>query len=163
MTKQKTSSILVITACVLLLLFCSACGSAPKESAVPDTSPAVSSSATEESRGAYDLDLTVLDSNMIYANIYSMMEHPDKYVGKHIRIRGNFATATVWSTVYFACVIPDATACCSQGLEFILAKERAYPAEYPKEGTEITVSGIFETYWEGEQLYCRLKEAEMQE
>ncbi|MBP3729235.1 MAG: hypothetical protein J6H18_03085, partial [Lachnospiraceae bacterium] len=66
-------------------------------------------------------------------------------------------------TTYFACLIPDATACCSQGLEFVLAKERAYPAEYPEKGSEITVSGVFEIYWEGDYYYCRLKDAEMQE
>ena len=30
---------------------------------------------------------------------------------------------------YFACIIADATACCSQGLEFILTGDHTYPNE----------------------------------
>lgn len=119
--------------------------------------------STGAEEGIYDLDLTGMGSSLVYANVYDMMMNPSKYLGKHIRIRGNFATASVGDVVYFACIIPDATACCSQGLEFVLAKERAYPAEYPKEGTEITISGIFDIYYEGNQAYFHLRDAEMQE
>lgn len=119
--------------------------------------------STGAEEGIYDLDLTGMGSTLVYANVYDMMMNPDKYLGKHIRIRGNFATASAGDMIYFACIIPDATACCSQGLEFVLAQAREYPAEYPPEGSEITVSGFFEIYWEGSQYYCRLKDAQLQE
>ena len=61
--------------------------------------------------------------------------------------------------IYFACIIADATACCSQGLEFFLAGEYTYPDDYPELGTEITVSGTFETYDEDGYMYCHLVDA----
>lgn len=177
---KKIYSLLVLG----LVLLLNACQGASKEigptgqgstavppvtlsSAADTASAAASDSGAAQGQpteaGLYDLDLSLMGSSLVYANVYDMMMNPGKYLGKHIRIRGNFATASVGDVVYFACIIPDATACCSQGLEFVLAKERAYPAEYPKEGTEITVSGIFDIYYEGNQAYFRLKDAEMQE
>ena len=42
---------------------------------------------------------------------------------------------------YFACVIADATACCSQGIEFVPDGDYTYP----ELDSSITVSGIFDT------------------
>lgn len=36
-----------------------------------------------------------------------------------------------------------------------------YPDDYPELGSEITVSGTFELYEEGDIRYCRLVDAEM--
>lgn len=113
---------------------------------------------------SYDVDLTRLSSTMIYSEVYNMMSEPEKYIGKSIRMNGQFALyqATdeegkpIQDQIYFACVIADATACCSQGLEFVLADELVYPDDYPELGTEITVSGTFETYDENGYMYCHL-------
>ena len=48
--------------------------------------------------------------------------------------------------VYTACISMDATACCSQGLEFVLAGKKTYPNDYPEFGSEITVTGTFQLY-----------------
>ena len=53
-------------------------------------------------------------------------------------------------------MIPDATACCSQGIEFLLDGNYTYPNDYPQIGTEITVEGVFDTYYEGAYRYCQL-------
>ena len=63
---------------------------------------------------------------------------------------------------YPACIIQDATACCSQGLEFILEGNPAYPEGYPEVGTEVTVLGTFETYLEDGNMYCRLQNAKIE-
>ena len=55
------------------------------------------------------------------------------------------------------------TACCSQGLEFVLAGEHSYPADYPELGTEITVVGTFQTYEENGYMDCHLVDAEITE
>ena len=58
----------------------------------------------------------------------------------------------------FACVIADATACCSQGIEFVPDGDYTYP----ELNSSITVSGIFATYYEeGVYRYCRLIYAKM--
>ncbi|MBC5999125.1 hypothetical protein H8876_03815 [Clostridiales Family XIII bacterium BX16] len=64
---------------------------------------------------------------------------------------------------YYACIIQDALACCTQGLEFVLAGEHTYPDDYPKEGEEITVTGIFDTYEEDGFKYCQLINASMEQ
>ena len=57
---------------------------------------------------------------------------------------------------YFACMIADAMACCSQGLDFVLAGEHTYPDDYPAPDTEITVTGTLEMYEVDGFQYCRL-------
>lgn len=115
----------------------------------------------------YDLDLTKLGSTMIYSEVYNMMLEPESYVGKSIRMQGNFAIyqaadeegKPIPNQLYFACVIADASACCSQGLEFVLAGDYVFPNDYPEPGTFIRVSGIFETYEENGHTFTHLVDA----
>lgn len=90
---------------------------------------------------------------------YNMMMTPEDYVGKTVKMRGAYATYHDDATGndYYACIIQDATACCTQGMEFILA-DGNYPTE---EGSEVTVSGTFDTYYEGEAMYCTLRDAKL--
>ena len=124
--------------------------------ALPDHEPAQTS-------GALDVDLTTLNSTMVYSEVYNMMYEPDRYVGKRIKMDGQFAVYEDPNTgaVYTACIIMDATACCSQGLEFVLAGEKTYPDDYPELGSEITVTGTFQLYDENGTTYCHLVDAEM--
>ena len=124
--------------------------------ALPDYEPAQTSEGL-------DVDLTTLSSTMVYSEVYNMMYEPDRYVGKRIKMDGQFAVYEDPNTgaVYTACIIMDATACCSQGLEFVLAGEKTYPDDYPELGSEITVTGIFQLYDENGTTYCHLVNAEM--
>ena len=114
-----------------------------------------------------DVDLTKLSSTMVYSEVYAMMTAPEEYIGKTVRMKGQFALYQATDSngqslpdqIYFACVIADATACCQQGLEFILAGDAKYPDDYPELGTDITVVGEFQTYMEGEYQYCHLIDA----
>ena len=109
--------------------------------AFPDDEPSQSASNL-------DVDLTTLSSTMVYSEVYNMMYEPDRYVGKRIKMDGQFAVYEDPNTgaVYTACIIMDATACCSQGLEFVLAGKKTYPNDYPEFGSEITVTGTFQLY-----------------
>lgn len=136
-----------------------ACG---KESEEPVPSDAGNTSAAVGQNGSsVDVDLTQLSSTMIYSEVYNMMTKPEDYIGKTVKMKGNFNLFSdeAQQNYYYACVIQDATACCSQGLEFILAGNKKYPDDYPKENEEITVTGVFETYFEGESRYCHLIDA----
>ena len=64
---------------------------------------------------------------------------------------------------YYACIIQDATACCSQGIEFELTEGYSYPEDFPEEGGEICVVGVFDMYREGEYTYCTLREGRLVE
>ncbi len=111
--------------------------------------------------GAYDIDLTTLSSTMVYSEVYGMMMSPEAYVGKTVKMNGAFAVYEGENRNYYACLIADATACCSQGIEFVLDGDYAYPNDYPALGTDITVAGTFDTYYEEDVLYCQLIDAKM--
>lgn len=115
------------------------------------------------SDGEADVDLTILSSTMVYSEVYNMMVTPNDYIGKTVKMTGVFAVYEDESTgnIYYACIIQDATACCSQGIEFVLEGDYVYPDDYPELGETITIEGEFETYTEGEDMYCRLKNAKM--
>lgn len=106
-----------------------------------------------------DIDLTMLNSTMVYAEVYDMMYNPETYYGKVVRMQGTCATYTDPETgfVYYACLIKDATACCSQGVEFTLISGE----NYPEEGSDITVTGTFGSYEEDGYLYVRLENSVM--
>lgn len=111
-----------------------------------------------------DIDLTKLSSTLVYSEVYNMMVSPDQYLGRTVRMKGQFAVYEdpQSNSVYFACVIDDATACCSQGLEFVLEDSYTYPDDYPSLGTEISVTGEFQTYMEDSNLYCHLIHATLE-
>ena len=92
-----------------------------------------------------DLDLTKMSATMIYSTIFDMLIMPEDYVDKNIKLSGWFETYTDPQTgeMYYAVVVPDATACCQQGLEFVWKGNHAYPDDFPKPGQNITVTGIY--------------------
>ena len=105
-----------------------------------------------------DLDLTTLSATMVYSTVYDMMADPDPYRDKVIRMTGscNVFEDPDNGKVYYSCLISDAAACCSQGLEFTLED-----GEYPPDGAEITVTGLFDTYAEDVYEYSYLKDARL--
>ncbi|MCR5687267.1 MAG: hypothetical protein K6G58_04535 [Lachnospiraceae bacterium] len=111
-----------------------------------------------------DVDLTVLSSTMVYAEVYHMMVSPEDYIGRTVKMAGVFSSYHDYNTGkdYFACIISDATACCSQGIEFELTDDYIYPDDYPEEGGEICVAGVFDTYEDGDYTYCILREARIE-
>lgn len=125
-----------------------------------------SNSPTEEAINSEscDLDLTQLSSTMVYSEVYSMMTSPDDYLGKRVKISGSFGVYQDQTTnkLYFACLIADATACCSQGIEFVLEGDHTFPDDYPEINSIITVTGIFDTYEENGYTYCQLINAKME-
>ena len=130
-----------------------------------DSSAAASSFHTAEEidvEGDY-VDLTKQSSTMIYTTVYNMMYYPENFVGKTIKMTGNYSEYIAEDTGkrYFACIIKAATACCSQGVEFELTEDYKYPDNYPKEADPITVEGVFDLYKEGEYQYCTLRNAKL--
>ena len=104
---------------------------------------------------------------MVYATVYQLMTEPDKYVGKTFRIDELYYAVKdeKVGTYYHYCIIKDAQACCSQGLEFVWGDgTHVYPDEYPKDETEIEVTGTFETYKESkdDMLYGHLVNSKLQ-
>ena len=163
--------ICILLCAALLLGTLTACGKKETELADdPSANAAEQSNAAEQTKTAdtgktdydvVDVDLTKLSSTMIYSEVLNMVQTPDNYLGKVVKMSGNFATTenTDKTKRYFACIIPDATACCSQGIEFVLDGDYEYPLDYPELNAEITVTGVFDTYMEGDYQYCQLLHA----
>ena len=108
-------------------------------------------------RADVDVDLTALSSTMVYSEVFDMVSKPEDYVGKTVRMEGflNVAHDVNTDSYYYTCLIQDATACCAQGIEFVLDD----PASYPEEGEDIVVVGTFDTYEQGSYTYCTLRNA----
>ena len=165
--KKKLS---LISACVLCAMCLCACDNGERtaktvtsieiETTSDDTDDV---SVTGEADPDVDVDLTVMSSTMVYSVVYDMVTEPSSYEGKTVKMDGIFDVYTDENTGknYYACIIQDATKCCSSGIEFELEEERIYPDEYPDNGSFITVSGVFETYEEDGILYCTLRNAKM--
>lgn len=115
------------------------------------------------SNGDIDIDLTTLESNMVYAQVYSMMSDPGSFKGKKVRAKGTFAHTFDNGKDYYAVFISDAAACCQQGMEFERTGDFKFPEDYPEENADIVVEGFFDTYIEGGYTYCTLRDAVMTE
>ena len=108
--------------------------------------------------GGTDIDLTTMSSTMVYSQVSNMLNKPSDYKGKVVKAKG---TCGIYSNSqtgkkYYAVIIKDATACCSQGLEFVLKD-----GKYPSKGEKITVEGTFTTYREKGNTYCQLNYAKL--
>ncbi len=116
-----------------------------------------------------DVDLTVLSSTMVYAEVLNMMTEPNAYDGKTVKIRGRFGASYGYrpdgtineDVLIFACIIADATACCSQGIEFVLSGAYTFPEDYPELDSEITVTGTFKSGEQNGIPYFRVINAQM--
>ena len=110
-----------------------------------------------------DVDLTKMNSTMVYARVLNLMTNPDTYVGMTVRMEGALALYEDPEShvQYFACIIADATACCAQGIEFQRKGDFRYPEDYPALDSEVVVEGVFEIYEEDGLRYIRLGDATM--
>ena len=159
-------------------VFLTGCGSAPVETAAPVSTaylnvpevyetavttaqyqPVTAEMAFTNGENGIDIDLTVLSSTMIYSMVYCMTTTPDSYIGMKVKMLGFAASYQNEETgvSYHACIIQDATACCSQGIEYELSE-----GEYPEDNSIIYVTGTFDTYTEAGYTYCILRDAELE-
>ena len=109
---------LILILILVMILFLSGCRA--KETADPPSEASVSENAASKDQ---PLDLTKLSSTMVYSEVYNMMCTPEDYNGRTVTMRGQFAISEDPDSGkrYYACIIQDALACCTKGLEFVLA------------------------------------------
>lgn len=125
--------------------------------------PSVSNSEEPVAAGTetpdVDVDLTKLNANMRYAELYNMGLFPQDYEGKTVKVSGLFThfpketeEAGAPPEEVYVCIISDAMACCAIDVTFIPEPDALFWTDYPEVGSEITVTGrctIFpdETGW----------------
>lgn len=120
-----------------------------------------SKSKSKTNSNKIDVDLNNLNANVVYSQVFLMMTEPDKFIGKRIRMSGQFNVYAAQEgnpsgvTEYYAIIIADAQACCQQGIEFVWPGH-IYPDGFPEVKSNASVTGIFEVYEENGKKYCRL-------
>lgn len=120
-----------------------------------------SKSKSKTKSNKIDVDLNNLNANVVYSQVFLMMTEPDKFIGKRIRMSGQFNVYAAQEgnpsgvTEYYAIIIADAQACCQQGIEFVWPGH-TYPEGFPEVKSNASVTGIFEVYEENGKKYCRL-------
>lgn len=133
-----------------------------KKEVAGDAEKGKSSKSKSKTKGnKIDVDLNNLNANVVYSQVFLMMTEPDKFIGKRIRMSGQFNVYAAEEgnpsgvTEYYAIIIADAQACCQQGIEFVWPGH-TYPEGFPEVKSNASVTGIFEVYEENGKKYCRL-------
>ena len=133
-----------------------------KKEVAGDAGKDKSSKSKSKTKGnKIDVDLNNLNANVVYSQVFLMMTEPDKFIGKRIRMSGQFNVYAAEEgnpsgvTEYYAIIIADAQACCQQGIEFVWPGH-TYPEGFPEVKSNASVTGIFEVYEENGKKYCRL-------
>lgn len=104
-----------------------------------------------------DYDLTNMSSTMIYAEVFNMLIEPEKYENKRVKMKGFFTIYNEGSKdEVYSVIVPDATACCQQGIEFFYD----FKNNKPKANSEITVTGIFNVHMLNEGISYNFIKAE---
>lgn len=110
---------------------------------------------------AVDIDLTKMSSTMVYSTVFNMVNNPTKFVGKTMRMRGEYTKYHISiddpTQIIHACIVRDAAGCCSQGLEFVLSNRN-----YPSGAGEITVVGTIAVQKIFGRYVCYLKESSLE-
>ena len=96
--------------------------------------------------GSVEVDLTEMSSTMVYSYVADMLAKPSSYKGQLVRMSGDSNT-THGGT--HSCIVYDALGCCTEGIEYILSEDEAYPDD----GDKITVVGTFASYTKGQGKY----------
>ena len=107
---------------------------------------------------AVDIDLTKMSSTMVYSTVFNMVNNPTTFVGKTMRMRGEYTTYPISaSEKIHACIVRDAAGCCSQGLEFVLSN-----GNYPTGASEVTVVGTIAVQKISGKYVCYLKNSALE-
>ena len=89
----------------------------------------------------FDYDFSKMNYNMATAVVFDMMVSPGDYENKSVKITGQFTSELHEGARLYAVLMWDATGCCPTGLTVVPQKEKKYPDDFPKEGSQVTVTG----------------------
>ena len=104
-----------------------------------------------------DLDISNLSSVLVYSQVVRILDEPEQYLGKTIRIKGQYYSMFYEPTQQYChyVVVGDASLCCQVGIEFIWNGNHNHPDDYPAEKKIIEIVGLFSSYEElGETYYA---------
>lgn len=112
-----------------------------------------------------DLDLSHFSGTMVYAEVFNMSVTPKEYLGKTVKLRGQYYGVPVNQGQHIAhlVVVTDQAACCEVSIAVFVAGKESQGFVYPENFTPVEVSGIFGTFELGGAEYPSLVINEMVE
>ncbi len=95
-----------------------------------------------------DYDLTKMNGLMAYSFVFEIMINPEAYIGSTIKANGFFQRGfSDFTGRHFNYVmVGDDTACCWNGLEFLIDGKDNTAENYPGQNVDIEVVGELKTY-----------------
>ncbi len=148
----------------LIVLFAVSCGSGQSSVSSEKKEDKVVAEQKKESVAEVpkdtkiDVDLTKVNTNMVYVQVFYMMQKPEDYNGQTIRLPGvcTIMKNRVTQQRTYNCNVLDGTGCCAKMIPFKLADANA---AYPKSGEAITVTGKFQVVTENDKTFGVLNDA----
>ena len=148
----------------LIMLFAVSCGSgqssvSSEKKEDKTVAEQKKESVAEVQKGVkIDVDLTKVNTNMVYVQVFYMMQKPQDYNGQTIRLPGVCTIMKNKTTQQrtYNCNVLDGTGCCAKMIPFKLADANA---AYPKSGEAITVTGKFHVVTENDKTFGVLNDA----
>jgi hypothetical protein len=121
-------------------------------------SVASEAAASPAAKAGVDLDMTNMGAAIAYSQAVDLSENPDNYLGKVIKVKGNYYPTYYDQTAqyYHLVLVGDATSCCRMPIEFIVTGDYTFPDDYPETEAVIIVSGVYEEYDELGETYYHL-------
>jgi len=104
------------------------------------------------------MDISKLNRMLAYAQAVNILQTPEEYLGKRMRVGGLYDAVFYDPTeaYYHFILIGDEALCCQVELEFLWSGDHTYPDDYPKQKAAIEVEGLFATYEELGKTYYHL-------
>lgn len=103
-------------------------------------------------------DLSRMSATMAYAQLYTMLTEPEKFVGQTVKVRGQYYPSADENGVplYHFVIVFDAAACCELGIEFLWTGNP--PANmYPPPMSIVEMTGLFDICNDGGEKFCVLR------
>lgn len=105
------------------------------------------------------LDLTELDPAALAERLTAIVDAPEEYTGRRIRIYGLLQVYEWNGRTLCSAFVGDVTCSCGISMEFNRAGDYVYPDDYPPDGSVVYVEGTFERYEEEGVHYSWLNDA----
>ena len=120
-------------------------------------------SQAPESYEKCDVDVSGASTIVAHTQLRSVVDSANDYLGKTIKMHGLFNAYKSENGIYFYCSIDDPANCCGGqfNMPFIPKSGLKYPDDYPQNGEECTVAGVFDLLYDNGQLYYHLAYAEI--
>lgn len=150
---KKLIALMIVLA--MMLVFVSSCSQNTTSEQTDYTDEFTEKEQNEELK--VDLDVTGFSITIVYALLENMVQNPDDYIGKTVKITGNMSTwkDSAGDDVY-CLTIWDQTQCCSAEIRIKFDYEKVDKSSIPSPGEDYTVIGIFDSEFDGETYYSYL-------